>query len=132
VWEQIVHQRGIAEMIRAGYLADVRGLRVGLEAVDLDQVAQSGGDYQAEALGTALEQASAPRHVLAAYQRHAVGRKTLVFVPTVALAYRSPASSATPGSPPNDSTATPHQSGAARCWTGCAPARSPSCSMPLS
>jgi superfamily II DNA or RNA helicase len=88
VWEEIVYQRGIAEMIRAGYLADVRGLRVGLEAVDLDDVAQSGGDYQADALGEALEQASAPRHVLAAYQRHATGRKTIVFVPTVALAYR--------------------------------------------
>jgi ATP-dependent helicase IRC3 len=55
VWEEIVYQRAIAEMIRAGYLADVRGLRVGLQAVDLDSVAQSGGDYQADALGTALE-----------------------------------------------------------------------------
>ena len=57
VWEQIVYQRGIAEMIRAGYLADIRGIRVGLESVDLDNVAQSGGDYQADALGAALEQA---------------------------------------------------------------------------
>jgi len=88
VWEEIVYQRGIAEMIRAGYLTDVRGIRVGLEHVDLDQVAQSGGDFQADALGDALEQASAPRHVLAAYRTHASGRKALVFVPTVALANR--------------------------------------------
>jgi hypothetical protein len=73
-------------MIRAGYLADVRGVRVGLQA-DLDQIAQSGGDFQAEALGTALERASAPRHVVAAHRTHASGRKTLVFVPTVALAH---------------------------------------------
>ncbi len=86
VWEQIVYQRGIAEMIRAGYLADIRGIRVGLESVDLDNVAQSGGDYQADALGAALEQAAAPRHVLAAYQAHAQDRTAVVFVPTVALA----------------------------------------------
>jgi superfamily II DNA or RNA helicase len=86
VWEQIVYQRGIAEMIRAGYLADVRGVRVGLDA-NLDRVAQSGGDFDADALGAALEQASAPRHVLAAHRAHAAGRRTLVFAPTVALAH---------------------------------------------
>jgi len=88
VWEEIVYQRGIAEMIRAGYLADVRGVRVGLESVDLDTVAQAGGDYQADALGEALEHAAAPQHVLAAYQAHAAGRTAVVFVPTVALAHR--------------------------------------------
>jgi superfamily II DNA or RNA helicase len=88
VWEEIVYQRGIAEMIRAGYLTDVRGVRVGLQQVDLEQVAQAGGDFQAEALGDALEQASAPQHVLAAYRAHAGGRKAVVFVPTVALAHR--------------------------------------------
>jgi ATP-dependent helicase IRC3 len=86
VWQQIVYQRGIAEMIRAGYLADVRGVGVGLDT-DLDGVAQSGGDFQADALGAVLEEASAPRHVLAAYRAHADGRKALVFVPTVALAH---------------------------------------------
>jgi superfamily II DNA or RNA helicase len=68
VWDEIVYQRAIAEMIRAGYLTDVRGIRVGLEQINLDQVAQSGGDYQADALGAALEQAAAPQHVLHAYR----------------------------------------------------------------
>jgi ATP-dependent helicase IRC3 len=86
VWQEIVYQRGLAEMIRAGYLADVRGVHVGLEDVKLDQVDQAGGDF--DALGQALEQASAPRHVLTAYRQHASGRKALVFVPTVALAHR--------------------------------------------
>jgi superfamily II DNA or RNA helicase len=88
VWQEIVYQRGIAEMIRAGYLADVRGVRVGLEQVKLDQVEQAGGDFDPEALGRALEQASAPAHVLAAYRQHATGRKALVFAPTVALAHQ--------------------------------------------
>jgi superfamily II DNA or RNA helicase len=88
VWQEIVFQRGIAEMIAAGYLADVRGVRVGLEAVDLDAVAQASGDFDPDALGDALEQAAAPAHVVAAYREHAEGRKTVVFVPTVALAHR--------------------------------------------
>ena len=88
VWQEIVFQRGIAEMIRAGYLADVRGVRVGLESVDLDAVAQAGGDFNPDALGDALEQAAAPAHVLSAYRQHADDRKTVVFVPTVTLAHR--------------------------------------------
>ena len=88
VWQEIVYQRGIAEMIRAGYLADIRGVRVGLEQVKLDEVEQSGGDFDADALGKVLEQASAPLHVLTAYRQHATGRKAIVFVPTVALAHR--------------------------------------------
>ena len=75
-------------MIAAGYLVDVRGIRVGLEAIDLEAVAQKGGDFDADQLGDALEQASAPAHVLAAYLEHASDRKTVVFVPTVALAHR--------------------------------------------
>ena len=75
-------------MIRAGYLADIRGVRVGLEQVKLDEVEQSGGDFDANALGEVLEQASAPLHVLTAYRQHATGRKAIVFVPTVALAHR--------------------------------------------
>ena len=88
VWQQIVFQRGIAEMIGAGYLADVRGVRVGLEHIDLAAVAQAGGDFDPDALGDALEAADGPAHVLAAYRQHAEGRKTVVFVPTVALAHR--------------------------------------------
>ena len=88
VWQEIVYQRGIAEMIAAGYLVDVRGIRVGLEAIDLEAVAQKGGDFDADQLGDALEQASAPAHVLAAYLKHASDRKTVVFVLTVALAHR--------------------------------------------
>ncbi len=88
VWQEIVYQRAIAEMIHAGYLTDMRGVRVGLEQVKLDQVDQSGGDFDADALGRALEQASAPLHVLTAYRLHATGRKAIVFLPTVPLAHR--------------------------------------------
>ena len=44
VWHEIDYHRATAQMIRAGYLTDVRGVRVGLEQVKLDEVEQSGGD----------------------------------------------------------------------------------------
>ena len=88
VWQEIVYQRGVAEMIRAGYLADIRGVRVGLEQVKLDEVEQSGGDFDADALGRCSSRPPRPLHVLAAYREHATGRKAIVFVPTVALAHR--------------------------------------------
>lgn len=86
MWQEVVYQRGIEEMIRDGYLCDLRGVRIQL-AVDLSKVKVSAGDFQADQLGEALEEASAPRHVLAAYQEHAAGRTALLFTPTVALAH---------------------------------------------
>ena len=85
VWEEIVYQYGVLDGIRNGYLADVRGIRVGLET-RLEDVSQSGGDFDQEQLGEALEAASAPEHAVRVYQRHADGRKALLFAPTVKLA----------------------------------------------
>ena len=85
VWEEIVYQYGVLDGIRNGYLADVRGIRVGLQT-RLEDVSQSGGDFDQEQLGEALEAASAPEHAVRVYQRHADGRKALLFAPTVKLA----------------------------------------------
>jgi superfamily II DNA or RNA helicase len=85
VWQEIVYQRGIVEMIREGYLCDVRGVRLELE-VELEKVRQSGGDFDEGELGDALEDASAPEHAVHAYRRHAYGRRALLFAPTVKMA----------------------------------------------
>ena len=60
-------------------------IRVGLET-RLDEVRQSCGDFDQDQLGKALEAASAPEYAVRAYQRHANGRKALLFAPTVKLA----------------------------------------------
>jgi ATP-dependent helicase IRC3 len=86
VWERIVYQKSLLEMITAGYLCDLRAVRVTLKA-DLDQVHTRGGDFVDSELESALLNADAPQHVVAAYQEHALSRKALVFTPTVRLAH---------------------------------------------
>lgn len=85
IFDEITFAYDIAWGIEAGYLSDLRGVQVQL-AVDLNSVERSGGDYQDGALGEALEAADAPSHVVAAWLEHALGRRTIVFCPTVDLA----------------------------------------------
>lgn len=86
VWERIVYRKDLLEMVLAGYLCDLRAIRVSL-ALDLDRVQVRGGDYVDGQLGRAMMDANAPQHVVAAYQEHAPGRKALVFTPTVKVAH---------------------------------------------
>jgi superfamily II DNA or RNA helicase len=86
VWERIVYQKSLLEMIVAGYLSDLRAVRVTLRA-DLDQVHTRHGDFIDSELESALLNADAPQHVVAAHQEHAQGCKALVFTPTVKVAY---------------------------------------------
>jgi len=72
--------------IRAGYLSDLRGLRVTVDSLDMTGVKVRRGDYDQGAAGRAMEDAEVPRHVVAAWLEHAMGRRTLVFTPTVAVA----------------------------------------------
>lgn len=72
--------------IRAGYLSDLRGKRVVVQQLDLSGVKVRRGDYDAGAAGRALEDADAPQLIVAAWMEHALGRRTLVFTPTVEVA----------------------------------------------
>lgn len=72
--------------IRAGYLSDLRGLRVTVDSLDMSDVKVRRGDYDQGAAGRAMEAAEVPRHVVAAWMEHALGRRTLVFTPTVEVA----------------------------------------------
>jgi superfamily II DNA or RNA helicase len=86
VWDEVVYSRSLLEMIRAGYLVDLRGLRVRL-AVDFSRLRVSHGDFVDADAGAALTAADAPAHACAAYLEHAAGRKALLFTPTVDLAH---------------------------------------------
>lgn len=72
--------------IEHDYLCDVRGLRVVLDSLDLGRVKVSRGDYDAGSAGLAMHDAGAPAVLVKAWKEHASDRRTLVFVPTVALA----------------------------------------------
>jgi superfamily II DNA or RNA helicase len=86
VWDEVVYSRSLLEMIRAGYLVDLRGLRVRLD-VDFSRLRVSHGDFVDAEAAAVLTAADAPAHACAAYLEHAAGRKALVFTPTVELAH---------------------------------------------
>lgn len=86
VFDEVVANRDILYGIKAGHLCQLRALRIEVEHLDLGSVKVSRGDYQAGAAGEALEAAGGPRQIVAAWMEHALGRRTLVFTPTVATA----------------------------------------------
>ncbi len=85
VFEQIVFERTILELMEDGYLCDLRAVRVRVEA-NLGGLHNRGGDFVAAESAAALLDADAPTHIVSAYLEHAVNRKALVFTPTVAVA----------------------------------------------
>ncbi len=90
-FDTLAFARSLEEMIREGYLCDLRALRVTLDELDLKKVKKSGGDYAAGALGHAMEEAHAAEHVVAAYLEHAAGKRAVAFFPTVALSQEAAA-----------------------------------------
>lgn len=83
VWDDIVFQRGILQMIAEGYLVDVRALSISSD-VDLDNVKVRGGDYSDGDLGAAIEDSGAIQAAAAAYATYASDRRGVAFTPTVA------------------------------------------------
>ncbi|WP_367324816.1 DEAD/DEAH box helicase [Streptomyces sp. HUAS ZL42] len=87
VWEEVVYTRDILEMIRDRHLVDVRGKKVVVDELALDDVASRGGDFQEGQLGQALDDSGASKVVADAYIEHAADRPGVVFTPTVATAH---------------------------------------------
>jgi ATP-dependent helicase IRC3 len=85
-FDKIVYSKTLFSCIKEGYLCDLRAKQVALK-MDLGRVKVSGGDYQEGDLAKVLGEADAPDKVVEAWLKYAVGRPTLVFTPTVALAY---------------------------------------------
>jgi superfamily II DNA or RNA helicase len=86
LFDEITYTADMLWGIRAGYLADVRGLRVTCDSLDLGSVRTRHGDYDQGQVGAALEDGAVEELVLRAWREHASDRQTLVFTPTVAVA----------------------------------------------
>lgn len=86
VFQEIVFERSILEMIEAHYLCDLRAVQVRV-AADFNDLHTRAGDFVDSEVEQALLDADAPEHVVKAYQEHADGRKALLFTPTVKLAH---------------------------------------------
>lgn len=73
--------------IRAGFLADVRGIEVKIENLSLAGIKTTAGDFNAGQVGQRLEAAHAHLAIVRAWQQYASDRAgTIVFTPTVATA----------------------------------------------
>lgn len=90
VFETIAYEAGLLDMIRRGYLTDLRALRITLD-LDLDRVHRRGDDFVESELADALEGAGAPRHAAAAVAEHAADRKGVLFAASVKLAQETAA-----------------------------------------
>lgn len=86
VFEAVAYSIDIGTMVDHGYLCDLRGVRITLD-VDLGAIKRArGGDYNAGQLGEAMHDAGSPAASVAAWKKHAPGRRGLLFTPTIALA----------------------------------------------
>lgn len=85
IFQEIVYSKTILDMIPE-YLADLRAKVITLQA-DFSTLRVQHGDFVDQEVEEMLLEADAPQHVATAYLTHAQGRKTLIFVPTVSLAY---------------------------------------------
>ncbi len=86
VWQDVVFTLDILDMIRDGYLVDVRGKRVVVDGLNLDKVKSRAGDLQDGQLAQALDDSGAAEVVADAYRQFAADRAGVVFTPTVATA----------------------------------------------
>jgi len=86
LFDEVVYEHSILDMIHAGYLCDLRGIRVQL-AADFDGLHTVAGDFKADELESVLRAANAPARIAEAYATHAAGRRALAFTPTIALAH---------------------------------------------
>jgi superfamily II DNA or RNA helicase len=85
-WQEVCYSKSTPWMIGKGYLVDVRAKSVDLDDLDLGHVRQSGGDYQAAALGSAIVEAGGPEIISRALREYAPDRKIMIFAPDVASA----------------------------------------------
>jgi ATP-dependent helicase IRC3 len=85
IFQEIVYEKRILNLIPT-YLCDLRAMQVMLQA-DFRALHSRAGDIIESEAEHMLLNAHAPMHVARAYYEHAVGRKTIVFTPTVKTAY---------------------------------------------
>jgi superfamily II DNA or RNA helicase len=83
VWDDVVFSRDIAFGVQGGYLVRPHGKRVRIADLDTTKIKKSAGDYEAGALGSAIEGSMAPEKIAEAIRRYAADRSTVVFCPTV-------------------------------------------------
>jgi superfamily II DNA or RNA helicase len=84
IWEKVSFSTDILELIKDGFLVDVRGLQVTVDGLTLGQVTMRGRDFAPMSLGDALRTSEASKFITDAYLEHAPDMPGIVFAPDVA------------------------------------------------
>jgi ATP-dependent helicase IRC3 len=85
VFEEVIYNQGLMQMIRDGFLSPLRGFRIAT-AADLTGVAPAGGDLNIEQLAEAVDITDRNALVARSIQELARDRRTIAFCVTVAHA----------------------------------------------
>jgi superfamily II DNA or RNA helicase len=86
VFEEIVFDLPILDLVKAGYLCDIKAVQIALKA-DFNTLQTRASDFMDGELETMLVKAKAPDRIVDAYLSYAQGRKAMMFTPTVHLAH---------------------------------------------
>ncbi len=78
VYEKVVYYRSLLEMIRAGWLCDLRCVQITTD-VSLDSVKTRQGDFAQGELGAVINTENRNELIVQGYQEHAQGRLALCF-----------------------------------------------------
>ena len=98
VFEAIVYDKPMLDLMAAGHLVDIIAKQIALKA-DFNRLHTRAGDFIDSETGQALLSADAPNDIARAYRQLAPHRKGLVFTPTVAVAEAMAAAFADHGIP---------------------------------
>jgi superfamily II DNA or RNA helicase len=86
-FDEVVYTLPLMGLVAQGYLSPIVAKGIFLEGLNLDEVRTRHGDYVEADLAKALMAADAPEHLVRGYEELALGRRALIFCPTVAMTY---------------------------------------------
>ncbi|GHV37978.1 hypothetical protein FACS1894187_16030 [Synergistales bacterium] len=78
IFQKIVYEKTILEMIKSGYLSDIRAISVGTD-VNISKVKTQSGDFKVKELQLAVDIPYRNELIVRAYETHANGKKGVVF-----------------------------------------------------
>lgn len=82
VFDEIVFERSISTMIKAGYLSDVRGIRIQTK-IDLSSVETRTGDFNERQLAAVVNTEARNKLIVDSYSEHTRDKKAIVFTVNV-------------------------------------------------
>src|SRR4029450_7630202 len=86
-FDEVVYTLPLMGLVAQGYLSPIVAKGIFLEGLNLDAVRTRHGDYVENERTAALMAADAPEHLVRGYEELALGRRALIFCPTVAMTY---------------------------------------------